>query len=1099
MDDSRGEPSLGYGPRRLSDPFLYMGQDDMMEYIHFDSKDPNGMMEGGGGHSMSVDSEPQPMGDSSNTSEDVLMNGLYSPQGSNPSSSISSNVVSPQMAPQMASKAPDYSSNQLFPSSSAKTEEYLDASGSNGLYRAAQAQLSAMKFGRDYSTGPIPVDPPRDYEQLMQEYSQILQQGGVDQSQYKYRLYVGDMPYKSRVETQIKCRLVLSPVPSEFLLHLPSDTIARPKFQLHDKFKPTPNSLDLDVDVISDANHHKPIFICSRCMNREKKRAFRKKNLDSNEEYHWNEDRPRRLAIFNSKEVVAFSLAKACDVGEDNIIQGKEIEVPMRLACYCRHHGAKSGFRVIFTIRDHQGNVVAREITKPILITDDHKDPKDPSKLTARSSTGGTVTPWGNSTTGPPSPASGEAESSEAFSDQSSHSLKRRRDSSWNGSTRQQMWPASAGSSTSLAAKFKNDVDIPSPQSDGASQLTHMQSLDANFATNGIPTPQIQRIIPSQGSVRGGIEVTLLGSGFHSNLSAIFGDTKSMNTQCWSDSTIVAHLPPAAGPGPVVVSFDGYTMSNPQIFTYFDDTDRQLIELALQVVGMKMNGKLEDARNIARRIVGSGSGNDGGNGDAGNGGGANIGNTDTYGGTSNHENVTLRCIELICISSGGKVPNWQLRNSEGQTMMHLAAALGYSKVCVALVSQGARVDAQDANGMTPLHFASLHGRRKIVDLLLRCHADPYQQTLSGLTSMDVAAPSVTELLPVGVERRDYREHSRSSSSSTLASVDEFNTYVSRHRDLSDDEEAIPRIGSHASSMNYLVSPFTSEDEDDFDFDSEDELDDLSIEVSRTTRSRRPSEGATRVRHVDDLTDYDPQAASSSSSSSEQPAKRETKKTTAHNISAYLSRLSTNARNRIHWEGPNSWEEALNYIYRRRRIRKDDGVTSDSDGTVVGGSSRNSTSVVHNGANNGANIARMWQYFKPNSPPQSPVLPPPSYDEIFPDKKDSVEKSPEQQYEPVDRTNTQSPKYGLRLVQEWAANNNRIQISNDRMLLFFWLPALVLSIVFYFFKRAGLLGNVGIYMDEFGAQIREKLSTMVVGKKVEGPKPLACMGPIPQHE
>lgn len=218
---------------------------------------------------------------------------------------------------------------------------------SNESYRAAQTELSSLMFGRKY--GP---DSPND-DLLISPSTHhhansadiIAQHDSNQNNNYKFQLHLGDMPTKSRVETQIKCRMVLHPTPEEHLLHLPADTIARPKFQLRDRFQPSPNALHLDVDVVSQAEPSKPVFMCFRCINRERKRAFRKKNLDSNEEYYWNEERVRRLIIFNSKEVIPFSLSKSCDIGNNNITQGKEIELPLRLACYCRHHTAKDGFR----------------------------------------------------------------------------------------------------------------------------------------------------------------------------------------------------------------------------------------------------------------------------------------------------------------------------------------------------------------------------------------------------------------------------------------------------------------------------------------------------------------------------------------------------------------------------------------------------------------------------------------------------------------------------------------------------------------------------------------------------------------------------------
>lgn len=218
---------------------------------------------------------------------------------------------------------------------------------SNESYRAAQTELSSLMFGRKY--GPekpnddLMISPATHHHANSADI--IAQHDSNQSTNYKFQLHLGDMPTKSRVETQIKCRMVLHPTPEEHLLHLPADTIARPKFQLRDRFMPSPNTLHLDVDVVSQADPSKPVFMCFRCINRERKRAFRKKNLDTNEEYYWNEERVRRLIIFNSKEVVPFSLSKSCDIGNNNITQGKEIELPLRLACYCRHHSAKDGFR----------------------------------------------------------------------------------------------------------------------------------------------------------------------------------------------------------------------------------------------------------------------------------------------------------------------------------------------------------------------------------------------------------------------------------------------------------------------------------------------------------------------------------------------------------------------------------------------------------------------------------------------------------------------------------------------------------------------------------------------------------------------------------
>lgn len=84
----------------------------------------------------------------------------------------------------------------------------------------------------------------------------------------------------------------------------------------------------------------------------------------------------------------------------------------------------------------------------------------------------------------------------------------------------------------------------------------------------------------------------------------------AISTQAWGGNTLVCLLPPSPALRSVVVGFKGSPMtadngSNLQLFTYHDTTDKALMELALQVVGMKMTGRIDDARNMARPIIGS--------------------------------------------------------------------------------------------------------------------------------------------------------------------------------------------------------------------------------------------------------------------------------------------------------------------------------------------------------------------------------------------------------------------------------------------------------------------------------------------------------------
>jgi hypothetical protein len=95
--------------------------------------------------------------------------------------------------------------------------------------------------------------------------------------------------------------------------------------------------------------------------------------------------------------------------------------------------------------------------------------------------------------------------------------------------------------------------------------------------------PKIDRLIPSQGPMHGGIEITLLGSNFRPgmNVHALFGNSLAAETQVWSNNVLICKLPPSPRPGPVTVMLTGVPdeaqpASVAPIFTYTDDGDRDL-------------------------------------------------------------------------------------------------------------------------------------------------------------------------------------------------------------------------------------------------------------------------------------------------------------------------------------------------------------------------------------------------------------------------------------------------------------------------------------------------------------------------------------------
>ncbi|KAG9069906.1 hypothetical protein KI688_009231 [Linnemannia hyalina] len=191
--------------------------------------------------------------------------------------------------------------------------------------------------------------------------------------------------------------------------------------------------------------------------------------------------------------------------------------------------------------------------------------------------------------------------------------------------------------------------------------------------------PRVQKLIPAKGPVDGGVEVTLLGSGFFPGMIPTFDGVPAQNIQFYGPETVICQLPPRGFTGPVLVKAQqsgnppGSNLANDEVrftaaaaassslelvrtmhqllngngpsstsssspssptssslsspsttsvatslntsgqdedigvlFEYEEDkSDRDLIALALQVVGMKMNGRVEPPHQIAMRIMGT--------------------------------------------------------------------------------------------------------------------------------------------------------------------------------------------------------------------------------------------------------------------------------------------------------------------------------------------------------------------------------------------------------------------------------------------------------------------------------------------------------------
>ena len=405
------------------------------------------------------------------------------------------------------------------------------------------------------------------------------------------------------------------------------------------------------------------IKICIRCITRERKRATRNKFKRVEEEELWYKDEAKRIVIFNTHEIKEWQPRTSQPPSEAEASRGQleafiptgalQVDAPMRITCYCRHQKEKLGFQVIFTIKDYQDRLIAQEITSSIMITDDHDKTHNLPTLSTQMS---------NASDGHPSQATSATTTVCSLSRQTSRSalfgpsISKRRKAS--GPGKLSSGPGQAASSGPISTVTSS---APSPFTPNRSQSMENLAIQQIFSTptseypsralssnslrnsaqvyqqqaqmtqavpnglygmsimlNSYRPPTIHKLVSNEGPKAGGIEVTCLGSGFYQGLEVIFGDSKAITTTFWGETSLVCLLPPSAFVGTVPVTFKHQYQHQQQqvqpyptplipqqqaIFKYIDDDEQQIIRTALSVLGHRMTGKMEDVRELARRIV----------------------------------------------------------------------------------------------------------------------------------------------------------------------------------------------------------------------------------------------------------------------------------------------------------------------------------------------------------------------------------------------------------------------------------------------------------------------------------------------------------------
>ncbi|EHY61323.1 SPT3 Dosage dependent suppressor of Ty-induced promoter mutations-like protein [Exophiala dermatitidis] len=815
---------------------------------------------------------------------------------------------------------------------------------------------------------------------------------------------------KSRVETQIPIKLTLSFLPSGAKkLRLPKHTISKPKFLAKPDPERSPEILELHTSLVctsamqdavklkralarargeerpstgpsstpsaespgSKEEDEKPlnggeVRICSGCIQRERKRASRKKQKKPEEEELFQRDEERRVVVFNTNELKDWvevprdntDLPTAADGQQVSSPPGPvQVELPMRIACYCRHQNEKMGFQVIFTIKDYRDKVLAQAMTNPIMITDDHKThtapPAEPNPSSALGNPayqlpGSGVFPTSGAGQGHPPPVNAKlfkqsfsttdlhglqhnfnpsfpmAPPSNPFaipsalSNQNSKALtprnlsrpaspsgpsgpttKRRKQSGSgklpSGLTMTRLDTSQVSNSgtvpnTAASSPYApnmvsymgpNDRQYPGPpartgpygtspptpngndqsfpqninRSYSLEHLTRQAALsappsrqqsrpgspgsarnsfgatDATFGqavSNQLmgqptrrPPPLIHKLVPAEGSVTGGTEVTLLGNGFYQGLEVMFGDTEATTTTFWGEKCLNCIAPPALQPGvvPVVFKHDHpqystmpqQSQARPSLFTYIDDRELEMFRLALRTLGKQMQHPTDDPYSAAQQLLQAQSHsawpshvnygiNSGHQRSAGSISGVPVD-------TLELETTMMDLLTHMDELKRFKTPRFDLRRPSGLTLLHLASSLGLTRFVAGLLARGASPNMMDNNGHTPMHHAAMNGHTHVIHRLRLAGANHKARSIRQFTPADLATSLLAyqaTLTPI----EHYRSrsvggtplHRRSRSSSSLRSFwenasDQFQVTDSEDSIESEDDDETPTMGS----------------------------------------------------------------------------------------------------------------------------------------------------------------------------------------------------------------------------------------------------------------------------------------------------------------
>ncbi|KAJ9602002.1 SPT3 Dosage dependent suppressor of Ty-induced promoter mutations-like protein [Cladophialophora chaetospira] len=862
-----------------------------------------------------------------------------------------------------------------------------------------------------FSTGTFSFDPESSTTPSTFTKDISSPPSTVNSAEGSPTLTVHPTSLKSRVETQIPIKMTLSSLPAGVKkLRLPRYTVSKPKFLAKPEVARSQEILELHTSLVctsaiqekvklqralarargeelgpynrpsptssvesgsSKDDEDKPlnggeVQICPGCIQRERKRASRKKQKKPEEEELFQKDEERRVVVFNTNEIkdwVEIPQDTASNEAQNapTPAGAVQVELPMRIACYCRHQNEKMGFQVIFTIKDCRDKVIAQALTNPIMITDDHKTHNPPSSVANTSAplpTPGPQLPGAGvfSTTEqeyqqPQTQASNLKMSRQSYSMTDLHALQhnfnpsfsipqtntpfaiptampaqtsnftprnlsrpaspsgpsgpttKRRKQSGSGKVPSGLTmtrldtshappssstmpntaasspyapnmtsymgphdrhlpmahtarpapygnnspPTPSGVESSFAANINRSISQdniarqvmisapssrqPSRPGSPGSARNSFGAADAAFgqAVNNQlmghhtrrPPPLIHKLVPAEGSVTGGTEVTLLGNGFYQGLEVMFGDTEATTTTFWGEKCLNCIAPPALQPGMVPVMFKHdhpqystipqQSQSRPSLFTYVDDRETEMYRLALRTIGKQLAHPTDDPFTAAQQLLqGQNQSMWHGPGNYGMGGGHQRSAGGVPMDTLELEGMMLQVLEHLDKQRQFKPADLELRRPSGLTLLHLASSLGLTRFVAALLSRGADPNSADNNGHTPMHHAAMNGHTHVIHRLRLAGANHRARSIRHFIPADLATSLLAyqaTMTAVGHYRSrstggtPMRLHSRSSSS-----LRSFWENASNHYTDTDDTDSSDDFDDETPTRNPSDEP-----------------------------------------------------------------------------------------------------------------------------------------------------------------------------------------------------------------------------------------------------------------------------------------------------